>query len=56
MEKDTSHGLVVVNVLRSNSVVDVGKEYLEIGIDAALESGALKDIPFVNTVLGFLIQ
>jgi hypothetical protein len=38
--------------LQSDSVVDIGKEYLELGIDTALESGVLKDIPLVNTVVG----
>lgn len=52
MKKDTKRGSAVVNVLRSDSIVDVGKEYLEIGVDTLLESGALKDIPLVNTVVG----
>ncbi len=52
MEKDTQRGSAIVKVLRSDSVVDIGKEYFELGIDAALESGALKDIPLVNTVVG----
>lgn len=52
MEKRDSHrGAAVVNVLRSESVASVGKEYLEVGIDAVLESGVLKDIPLVNTVV-----
>ena len=50
--KETSQGETVVNIVKSNSVVSLGKEYLELGLDAALESGALKDIPFVNTVVG----
>ena len=49
---DTSRGQKIVSVLRSDSVVDVSKEYLELGIDTALESGLLKDIPIVNTVVG----
>ena len=52
MEKDTQRGSAVVNVLKSESVVSVGKEFLELGIDTMLESGALKDIPLVNTVVG----
>lgn len=52
MEKDTQRGSAIVKVLRSDSVVDVGKEYLEIGVDALLDSGALKEIPLVNTVMG----
>jgi hypothetical protein len=45
-------GSAIVNVLRSGSVVSLSKEYLELGIDTMLESGALKDIPLVNTVVG----
>ncbi|PNO57723.1 hypothetical protein MC64_020910 [Aeromonas caviae] len=52
MKKDTPRGSAVMNVLCSDSVADVGKEYLEIGVDTLLESGALKDIPIVNTVVG----
>ncbi len=51
-KKDTRRGIEVVNVLKSDSVLSVGKEYLEIGIDSVLESGALKDIPLVSTVFG----
>lgn len=51
-KKDTQRGSAVVNVLRSDSVVSVGKEYLEIGIDSVIESGVLKDIPLVSSVVG----
>lgn len=54
MDKDTQRGSAVVNVLKSDSVVSVGKEYLEIGIDTLMESGALKDIPLVNTVVSIV--
>ena len=50
--KETSRGQQVVDIVKSDSVVSLGKEYLEIGIDAALDSGAFKDIPFVSTVVG----
>lgn len=50
--KETSRGQQVIDVVKSDSVVSLGKEYLEMGIDAALDSGALKDIPLVSTVLG----
>ena len=52
MKKDTQRGSAVLSVLKSDSVVSVGKDFLELGIDAVLESGALKDIPLVNTVVG----
>jgi hypothetical protein len=51
-KKDSQRGAAVINVLKSDSMVSVGKEYLEVGIDSVLESGILKDIPFVNSVVG----
>lgn len=33
-------------------MVTVSKEYLELSFDSLLESGVLKDIPFVNSVVG----
>lgn len=48
----TQVGSAVVNILRSDSIVSLGKEYLELGVDAMIESGLLKDIPLVNTVVG----
>ncbi|MDD0995317.1 hypothetical protein M5G20_05480 [Pseudomonas sp. TNT2022 ID1044] len=53
-KKDTQRGSAVVKVLQSDSMVDLGKELLELGFDAVLESGVLKDIPIVNTVFGTL--
>ncbi|PWF64909.1 hypothetical protein CBX96_03870 [Shewanella sp. BC20] len=52
LKKETSRGQQVVDLVKSDSIVSLGKEYLEIGIDAALDSGALKDIPLVSTVVG----
>lgn len=52
MKKDTSRGSAVINVLKSDSIIDIGKEYLEISVDTLIESGAIKDIPIVNTVVG----
>lgn len=49
---DTTRGQGIVSVLRSDSVTSLGREYLELGIDAALDTGVLKDIPFVSTVVG----
>lgn len=51
-KNDTKRGSALINALRSDSVVSIGKEYLEFGVDAALESGVLKDIPFINTLVG----
>ena len=50
--KDTNLGKAVIAVLKSDSVVSLGKEYFEIGIDVVIESGALKEIPFVNSLSG----
>lgn len=52
MEKESKLGSEVVKVLRSDSLVNTGKEYLELGVDKMLESDSLKNIPFVNTVVG----
>lgn len=52
MEKESKQGFEVVKVLRSKSLVNTGKEYLELGLDGMLESDALKNIPFVSTVVG----
>lgn len=51
-KKDSQRGSAVVNVLQSDSMVDLGKEFLELGFDAVLESGALQEIPIVNTLVG----
>lgn len=50
--KDTLRGSEIINIMRSDLLVSVGKEYLELGVDAALESGFLRDIPIVSSVVG----
>lgn len=52
MAKDTKPGSALISAIKSESVVELGKEYAELGIDALLESKALESIPFVNTVVG----
>lgn len=52
MPKDTKPGSALISAIKSESVVDLGKEYAELGIDALIESNALESIPFVNTVVG----
>ena len=52
MKNDTPRGSAVVKVLQTNSSIELAKDYIELGIDALLESGALQDIPLVNTVVG----
>ena len=49
MKNETSQGSVVISVIQSESVADLAKEYLEMGIDALLESSTIKEIPIVNT-------
>lgn len=56
MEKDTQHGSAIIKVLRSDSVVDIWKEYLELGIDRALESGVLENIPLMTQWLEYLAR
>lgn len=51
MEKDNSRGQAVVETLKSDSVVSLAAEYLELGVDTMLESETLKDIPLVNSVV-----
>jgi hypothetical protein len=51
-KKETSRGEVVANVVKSTPVVGLGKDLLELVVDTLLESGVIKDIPFVNTVVG----
>jgi hypothetical protein len=52
IKKEKSRGESVANVVKSTPVVGLGKHLLELGIDTALESGVIKDIPIVNTVVG----
>lgn len=54
MKQETQRGSLIANVIKSDDVVQISKEALEIGIDAALDSGILKDVPIVNTVVGVL--
>lgn len=51
MPQETNPGNAVITAIRADSTASLAKEYAEIGIDSALESGLLKDIPFVNTVV-----
>ena len=48
-EDKTNNGLV--NVLTSEDIASLGKDYAELGIDAFLSDGILKDIPLVSTFL-----
>lgn len=52
MKKDNNRGTAIIDVLKSDSVKGLSAEYLEQGIDAFLDSGVLKDIPLVSSILG----
>lgn len=54
MDKDTERGSNLVKLLKSASLTDVSKEYLELGLDTFLESGAMKDIPLVSSIAGII--
>ena len=51
MSKPKDLGLAVVDSIKTDSTIDLVKEYCEIGIDAALSDGALKDLPVVSTIV-----
>lgn len=52
MGKDTKRGSALINAIKSESVVDLSKEYAEYGLDMLIDSDVLKDIPFINTAVG----
>ncbi|OON38101.1 hypothetical protein BTJ39_19245 [Izhakiella australiensis] len=52
MEKDTKRGSALISAIKSESVVNLSKEYAEYGLDMLIDSDVLKDIPFVNTAVG----
>lgn len=45
MAQDSKRGSELVEVIKSDDVTDLFKEYGEIAIDSALESGTLESIP-----------
>ena len=51
MSKSTELGAAVVESLATEAATEIAKEYAEIGLDAVLSEGLLKDIPVVNTVV-----
>jgi hypothetical protein len=44
-------GSAVVKSLADESVAGLVKEYAEVGFDAVLSDGLLKDLPLVNTIV-----
>ena len=51
MSKSTELGAAVVESLATESAAEIAKEYAEIGLDAVLSDGLLKEIPVVNTIV-----
>lgn len=51
MNKSDGLGNVVTKSLSSGTIIDLLKEYGEVGVDAILKEGALKDIPIINTIV-----
>ncbi|WP_089667423.1 hypothetical protein [Escherichia coli] len=52
MEKDSKRGSALISAIKSDSVVDLSKEYAECGLDMLIDSDVLKEIPFINTAVG----
>jgi hypothetical protein len=51
MSKSIELGSAVIESLSTESATEIAKEYAEIGLDAVLSEGLLKDIPVVNTLV-----
>ncbi|EAO3892651.1 hypothetical protein HBY23_003947 [Salmonella enterica] len=52
MAQDSKRGSALVEVIKSDDVTDLFKDYGELVIDSALESGTLESIPLLNTLVG----
>ena len=50
-EQETVRGKSIISAIGSDAVSMI-KEYIEFGVDLALEEGALKDIPIIGSVVG----
>ncbi|TOI97358.1 hypothetical protein [Vibrio parahaemolyticus] len=50
-EQETARGKSITSAIKSDAVSMI-KEYIEFGVDLALEEGTLKDIPIVGGVVG----
>lgn len=50
IKKDSQKGNYLTNALKENSIYNIAKDSLELGIDLFLESGILKDLPVINTI------
>jgi hypothetical protein len=52
MEKSSSLGAAVQAAVASPDAKDLAIEYAEVGLDAFLDAGIVRDIPFVGTFVG----
>lgn len=52
MKKDTKRGNALISALKSDEIVELSKEYIELGIDSLIESDVFESIPFVGTAIG----
>ncbi|POP41218.1 hypothetical protein CHU32_23250 [Superficieibacter electus] len=52
MTEDNKRGSALMSALKSDEVVELGKEYAELGVQSLIESNILESIPFVSTVVG----
>jgi len=52
--KDLSIGELVYNGLETTGGFDLATDYAEIGLDMLLDNDAVKEIPFVKTVVGLI--
>ena len=51
MNENYKLGNDLVDAMNSTDMQDLVKEYVEFGVDAALEDGILKDVPLVGTII-----
>ncbi|ENO4081699.1 hypothetical protein ACBG60_004946 [Enterobacter hormaechei] len=52
MAKDTERGSALLSILKSEKLADVSKDVGEIAVDSMMESGLLKEIPGIKTIIG----
>lgn len=48
---ESNRGSVVVAAIKSNGFLEISKDYGEPFLDGLMESGVLKDIPLINTIV-----
>lgn len=50
--KDSGRGMAIVEAIKSESIVSLAKEIVEITADSLIDSEALKQVPMVNIITG----